>query len=98
MLADQMQYERDNPERAGKAKGMQGQQVMVIDPMAMYREALKQVEAEEAVNGQYVIPTRSGGSGQDVVAEGEVLRQAAGDDKVGTRESVDGGKGRKQVG
>lgn len=49
---DQIQYERDNPEAAGKAKGGQvnvgvGVNVAVVNPLEMFKEALKEVEVDE---------------------------------------------------
>jgi hypothetical protein len=55
-LADRMQWERDHPEEAGKAKGKTevnvGVQVNNFDPWQLYQKALKEVvvdEIEEAI-------------------------------------------------
>jgi len=49
--ADKMQYERDNPEAAGKAKGgteVNVNQVMVIDPYQLYKRMIE--EQDEQLN------------------------------------------------
>jgi len=47
VIADQRQYERDNPEAAGKAKGasvVNQQQAVVLDPLAIFRKLAEGAE------------------------------------------------------
>jgi hypothetical protein len=51
-LADRMQYERDHPEEAGKARGNNKTEVNVgvavmVDPFALYKRALEEVRVDE---------------------------------------------------
>lgn len=95
VLADQRQYERDNPEEAGKAKGSTNVNVALVDPMILYQAALREVMVDEVEdrllleqNGSQrdVKGTPTTGPSENDVAGGEVLPRAAVDDKELGRE------------
>lgn len=101
LLGDQKQYERDHPDEAGRAKGKTEVNVAVVDPFALYKRALEEVEEEEsassaaASNGQLQQIQPSAGADSDVLASSEVVRQREGTSQVNgvqQRDGVTGGQ------
>lgn len=67
----------------GEAESVTEQRIVSADdPLALYRQALAVVEAEN----EQSIPDRSGGVCADALAEDSVLRPPEGDDPVGAKE------------
>ena len=90
LAADEKQYEREQPEAAGKAKGGGTTEVNVAiaDPYQLYLKAI--AEVREGVDG----PSRGiDGTGTPLLAGDSVLPKATGDDSLGAADQGNGGSG-----